>query len=119
MWIEFKIRIVQVPSNDEKMNSSNNGTSNLVLTRKLTPTDRQRRTQLIANAAKIITHNNKSSSCQRSSSFFEKRKSLGCLGGNGDSNMSSKGNPDQTDHTSTSNQRNKISSIDLLDTGKV
>ena len=112
------ILIVQVPSNDEKMNSSNNRTSNLVLTRKLTPTDRQRRTQLIANAAKIITHNNKSSSCQRNSSFFEKRKSLGCLGGNGD-NMSLKGNPEQTDHTSTSNQRNKISPIDLLDTGKI
>ena len=92
----------------------------LVLSRKLNPSEKQRRKQLIAEA-------NKSAKKLTDKNFLLKRKtnftgqtaeSFSCLGINSDANINARPGKDQVDHSKKSSQFGKKPSIDLIDTGK-
>ena len=94
----------------------------LVLSRKLNPSEKQRRKQLIAEA-------NKSAKKLTDNHFLLKRKtnftgqtaeSFSCLGRNVDENINARPGTgtDQVDHSKKPSQLGKKPSIDLIDTGK-
>ena len=92
--------------------SSTNNENGLVLTRKLTPSEKQRRKQLIAEAAKhpkSTSIKNKTSQSQKSS---VPKKTLSCFEG-----MDSTDNKDFGKVDNNSTKSSQISTIDLTDTG--
>ena len=92
----------------------------LVLSRKLNPSEKQRRKQLIAEAnksAKKLTDNN--FLLKRKTNFTgQTAESFSCLGRNSDANINARPGKDQVDHSKKSSQHGKKPSIDLIDTGK-
>ena len=92
----------------------------LVLSRKLNPSEKQRRKQLIAEAnksAKKLTDNN--FLLKRKTNFTgQTAESFSCLGRNSDANINARPGKDQVDHSKKSSQLGKKPSIDLIDTGK-
>ena len=92
----------------------------LVLSRKLNPSEKQRRKQLIAEAnksAKKLTDNN--FLLKRKTNFTgQTAESFSCVGRNGDANINARPGKDQVDHSKKSSQFGKKPSIDLIDTGK-
>ena len=97
------------------MNSSYNGQPNIVLTRKLTLSDKQRRKQLIAEAAKSSKQSYKISPLKQESTHYKNNKAFGCFGGGDDNYTNVKDKCDKTDHSTKS--CTSIPSIDLMDTG--
>ena len=97
------------------MNSSCKGQTNIVLTRKLTLSDKQRRKQLIAEAAKSTKQNYKISPFKQESTHYKNNKAFGCFGGGDDNYANVKDKCDKTDHSTKSST--SIPSIDLMDTG--
>ena len=97
------------------MNSCCKGQTNIVLTRKLTPSDKQRRKQLIAEAAKVTKQNYKISPLKQDSTHYKNNKTFGCFGGEDDSYTNIRNKCDKTDHSTKS--CTSIPSIDLIDTG--
>ena len=92
------------------MNSTNH-VQNLVLTRKLNPSEKQKRKQLIAEAAKLPNNSKRNDRKPNSHTSSASDKSVSCFGAN-----------DQTDSTTiykspNSKKSSKISNIDLMDTG--
>ena len=61
-----------------------NGHTSLVLTRKLTLSDKQRRKKLIAEAAKVSKQNNKKYAYQSNYTHNKDSKTSGCFGGEDD-----------------------------------
>ena len=92
----------------------------LVLSRKLNPSEKQRRKQLIAEAnksAKKLTDNN--FLLKRKTNFTgQTAESFSCLGRNSDANINARPGTDQADHSKKPSQLGKKPSIDLIDTGK-
>ena len=92
----------------------------LVLSRKLNPSEKQRRKQLIAEAnksAKKLTDNN--FLLKRKTNFTgQTAESFSCLGRNSDANINARPGKDQVDHSKKPSQLGKKPSIDLIDTGK-
>ena len=92
----------------------------LVLSRKLNPSEKQRRKQLIAEAnksAKKLTDNN--FLLKRKTNFTgQTAESFSCLGRKSDANINARPGKDQVDHSKKSSQLGKKPSIDLIDTGK-
>ena len=94
----------------------------LVLSRKLNPSEKQRRKQFIAEAnksAKKLTDNN--FLLKRKTNFTgQTTESFSCLGRNSDANTNARAGTgtDQVDHSKKSSQLGKKPSIDLIDTGK-
>lgn len=90
----------------------------LVLSRKLNPSEKQRRKQLIAEAnksAKNLTDNN--FLLKRKTNFTgQTAESFSCLGRNSDANINARPGKDQVDHSKKSSQLGKKPSIDLIDT---
>jgi len=93
-----------------KMSSYNN-VNGLVLTRKLNPSEKQKRKQLIAEAAKI-PHSRKNRAYLSQNSFVSS-KSLSCFGGKDEANSK---NFSKNDRMSNSRDSSHISTIDLMDT---
>ena len=94
--------------------SSTNKVPDLVLTRKLTPSDKQRRKQLIAEAAKIpniSTRNNRTAHNQNASM---QNKTWSCFGGNDETDARVISKVEKIDNSKISSQN---SSPDLMDTG--
>ena len=92
--------------------SSTNNVSGLVLTRKLNPSEKQRRKQLIAEAAKL-PHSRKNRTSPSQNSFVSS-KSLSCFGGKDEANLK---NFSKNDKMKNSGESSHISTIDLIDTG--
>ena len=93
---------------------STNKVQDLVLTRKLTPSDKQRRKQLIAEASKIpqaSSRNNKTSRIQNSST---PNKTWSCFGGKDESDPRVISKVEKIDNSTISSQN---SSPDLMDSG--
>ena len=92
----------------------------LVLSRKLNPSEKQRRKQLIAEAnksAKKLTDNN--FLLKRKTNFTgQTAESFSCLGRNSNTNINARPGKDQVDRSKKSSQLGKKPSIDLIDTGK-
>ena len=92
----------------------------LVLSRKLNPSEKQRRKQLIAEANKSpkkITDNN--FLLKRKTNFTgQTAESFSCLGRNSDANINTRPGKDQVDHSKKSSHLGKKPSIDLIDNGK-
>ena len=97
------------------MNPSGKAQNSLVLTRKLTPSDKQRRKELIAEAAKSTKQNNKRSPYQQNHTRYRNHKTFGCFGGEDDNYTNVKNKSDITDNSTKSST--SIPSVDLLDTG--
>ena len=92
------------------MNSTNH-VQNLVLTRKLNPSEKQRRKQLIAEAAKLPNNSKRNNKTPNSHNSSASDKSVSCFGAK-----------DQTDSkaiykSSNSKESSQIPNIDLMDTG--
>ena len=94
--------------------SSTNKVPDLVLTRKLTPSDKQRRKQLIAEAAKIpnISISNKRTAHNQNSSM--QNKTWSCFGGKDENDARVISKVEKIDNSKISSQN---SSLDLMDTG--
>ena len=92
----------------------------LVLSRKLNPSEKQRRKQLIAEAnksAKKLTDNN--FLLKRKTNFTgQTAESFSCVGRNSDENINARPGKDQVDHSKKSSQLGRKPSINLIDTGK-
>ena len=98
---------------------SSSGSSNLVLTRKLSLSDKQRRKQLIAGAAKSIKNNQKRSSNNYNSSPNKNIGRFGCLGGNDDNNINVMSNRGKSDNLNDPGSSTPVSSLELMDTGNI
>ena len=92
--------------------SSTNNVNGLVLTRKLTPSEKQRRKQLIAEAAKYPKSTSTTNKRSQSQKGSVPKKTLSCFEG-----MDATDDRDFGKLDDNSTKSSQISTIDLMDTG--
>ena len=91
--------------------------SNLVITRKLSLSDNQRRKQLIAGAAKNLNQKQKGNYNKFNSPSQQNNKRFGCLRGNDDNHVKFLSKRNKSDNFLKPSSSTQISSIELMDTG--